>query len=128
MKRLTAPLYLGLVYLATALVAMFSRSHLLPAVLEVRNVLIHSSAYLLLALIVRWSADRWDGRLPRRDWFVLLGLALSIGIGQEVLQTLIRARAYPINSMFDLLVDTTGAALGLLIVDRLAARRSAQAA
>ena len=128
MKRLAAPLYLVLVYLATTLAAMFSRSHLAPALLELRNVLIHSSAYLLLAVIVRWSADRWGGPLPRRDWFVLLGLALSLGIGQEVLQLVIRARAFPVNSLFDLMVDTTGAALGLWIVDRLVARRSAQVA
>lgn len=117
LKRLAAPLYLVLLYLATAATALLDTA-LSPALLEARNILIHSGAFLGLALVMRWSAGL-AGR-PLAGWEVrlLLLLALGFGLGQEVLQALIRLRVFPVNSLLDISVDTTGAALGLWLGGR----------
>ena len=127
MKRLAAPVYLILMYVATAATALLDTSRLPPTLLELRNVLIHSSAFLVLALVVRWSAGILDRLLTPSETRLLLLLALGLGIGQELLQTLIRQRVFPVNSLFDLCVDTGGAALGLWLGSRLLTRLQKQA-
>ena len=117
LKRLAAPLYLVLLYLATAATALLDTS-LSPALLEVRNILIHSCAFLGLALVMRWSAGLLGRSLAGWEIRLLLLLALGFGLGQEVLQAVIRLRVFPVNSLLDIGVDTTGAALGLWIGGR----------
>ena len=112
---------LGL-YGVTALAANLT-THLRPALLETRNIFTHATAYAVQIGLVA-AAYGWPRReLTRRERTCLLGLALLLGIGQEALQIILRARAFPINSMLDLTVDVTGAALGLWIMARIAPLR-----
>jgi VanZ family protein len=106
-------------YIATAVLARLDTSHLPPALLELRNVFIHGCAFCILALLIRWSAGLTGRPLTPPETRLLLLLALGFGVGQEVLQTVIRQRAFPVNSLFDVCVDTTGAGLGLWLGSRL---------
>ena len=103
----------------TAITALLNTSHLPPALLEIRNVFIHGSAFLVLALVMRWSAGLAGRSLTGSEVRLLVLLALFFGIGQEVLQAIIRLRTFPVNSLLDLSVDTSGAALGVWLSNRL---------
>jgi len=58
---------------------------------------------------------------------VLLITALLLGVGQEVLQSLLRGRIRLLPSLFDLFVDTSGAAVGLLLYTRVLRARAVSA-
>lgn len=121
-----ALLWMLALYTVTALAANLTPA-LKPAVLEVRNVVSHATAYAVQIGLVA-GAYGWPRRaLAARERRCLLALALALGVGQEALQTVLRARAFPLNSLFDLLVDVTGAALGLWIMARIAPLRRPRA-
>jgi VanZ family protein len=89
--------------------------------LEAQRIALHTLGYATLGL---WMAHAFDPR-PRRVALALLGLAVVGGLGQEVLQSLARERVYLAASLFDMGVDTLGAALGLWIHTRWRAVRVA---
>lgn len=77
---------------------------------------VHTASYAVQAALIAWAAGSPPRLLGRSEVWVVLATALALGIGQEVLQTVIRVQAYPLNSLFDLGVDVSGAALGLWVV------------
>lgn len=109
------------IYLVTAVTAPLDTSGIPGPILETRNALIHTSGYAVLGGLIVWSAAA-----PGRARGSLLALAvvctLAIGLGQETLQVLIRHHVYPVNSTFDLLCDSLGAAGGWWLAGRLAAQ------
>jgi VanZ family protein len=98
-------------YVATAATATL-RFNMAPPVLEARNIVIHTTGYAVQAiLIVR--ALTWRGRgWPIGHSAVLALTALALGVGQEVLQSVLRGQVFLANSLFDLGIDLIGAALG----------------
>jgi hypothetical protein len=79
---------------------------------EARHVLMHTVAFSGQIALVAWALRVESPQ--RRAWIGLAGLALALGVGQEVIQALLRGQVFPVNSAFDLLVDAAGGALGLL--------------
>jgi hypothetical protein len=83
---------------------------------EARHVLMHTAAFSGQITLVAWALRIESPQ--RRVWIGLAGLALALGVGQEAIQALLRGQVFPVNSAFDLLVDTAGGALGLLAWSR----------
>lgn len=108
-------------YLVTAAVTRID-IRLAPPLLEARNIAIHLTGYAVLGLLVTASTQT---PLTRRDRLVILGAALALGLGQEVLQSILRSQIFLANSLFDLGVDTAGAWLGAWLFTRAARRRAA---
>lgn len=91
---------------------------------ELRHGVAHTLVFAVQAALIVWPLLAQGHRLTRRDVALVLGTALLIGIGQEVLQAVLRDRAYPISTTLDLLADVGGAALGLWWMQRRWARRA----
>lgn len=116
MRHVLVYLWLISLYLVTDVTAVNDFLPVRPELLEVRNILVHSTAYAIQAFLIAWALDQDEPlRFDARMWKILLGTVVVMGIGQEILQTVLRDRAYPVNSVFDVFVDTSGAATGLLI-------------
>jgi VanZ family protein len=124
LRRLLPFAWLGALYLVTTVTATL-KMNIDPTLLELRNVAIHAAAYAIqFALVAR--AVFGGGRRPeRRDIPILLGTALALGVGQEILQAVLRQRTYPVNSLLDLTVDVVGAGLGLWVATRQAREKLA---
>lgn len=115
-------------YLVTALTSTVEILPMAPPLIEARNIVTHTAGYAVLAALVAWALGAPARPLTRRETTGILALSLVLGVGQESLQTALRGEAYLLNSLFDLLVDVGGAALGLWLVRRRhAARRAAVA-
>lgn len=95
------------IYLVTGL----SESLPSPDLLEVQRIIIHTLGYAFLGWLMVIAREP----RPIRVGLILVGLALLVGAGQEILQSLSRGRVYLAASLFDLGVDGIGAALGLLL-------------
>lgn len=91
---------------------------------ELRHGVAHTLVFALQAALIVWPLLAQGHRLARRDAALVLGTALLIGIGQEVLQAVLRGRAYPVGTTLDLLADIGGAALGLWWMQRRWTRRA----
>ncbi len=127
MKHVFVYLWMAAMYAGTLIAALFFHSKLAPPILELRNVAIHSTGYAVLAGLIAWALDA-PRRIERKQALaVIAGVGLILGIGQEILQTVLRNRAFLGNSLFDLGVDTTGAYLCTLILYRRARRRADRA-
>jgi VanZ family protein len=125
-RHLLLYLWVIALYVVTAVTTLVDVLPVPPQLLEVRNIAVHFSAYAVLGALLAWAVGGSGQRFDRREWAVLLLTALLLGLGQEVLQTVLRNRAYPLNSLLDLAVDVSGAAAGLWLVTR--ARRGSMAA
>jgi hypothetical protein len=114
--------WVTIIYFITAVTAPLDTSGIPGPILETRNAVIHATGYAILGSLIVWSIVA----SPTTD-HRLLGLvvicALAVGLGQEILQVLIRHQVYPINSAFDLMCDTLGATGGWWLGNRLADRR-----
>ncbi len=83
---------------------------------EVRHVLAHGFVYAVQAvLLARLAAPP---AVNGRGRTIVLAAAVALGVGQEVLQSLLRGRVTPGGSLLDLTVDLGGAALGLRLFVR----------
>lgn len=121
LRHILAYLWMLSLYSVTAVAALFDVLPVRPELLEVRNVVVHATTYAVQGLLFAWAVDqpRHRVRFDRRTWQIMLAAIAMMGIGQEILQTVLRRRVYPINSVFDVVVDVSGAALGLLLYTRL---------
>ncbi len=120
-------LWLLAVYVVTALTAT---NNILPVpleLLEARNIAVHATTYAVTGVLLAWAGDRPGQRFDTRALLVLLITALLLGVGQEVLQSLLRGRIRLLPSLFDLFVDTSGAAVGLLLYTRVLRARAVSA-
>lgn len=111
-------LWLLAVYVVTALTAT---NNILPVpleLLEARNIIVHATTYAITGVLLAWAGDRPGQRFDTRALLVLLITALLLGVGQEALQAVLRGRIRLLQSLFDLFVDTGGAAVGLLLYTR----------
>ncbi len=109
--------WMAALYAATAVTATITFP-MAPPLLEARNIAAHTVSYAVQAALIAWAAGSPPRLLGHGEAWVVLATVLALGIGQEVLQTVVRAQAYPLNSLFDLGVDVSGAALGLWVVRR----------
>lgn len=109
--------WLVALYIVTVLTATL-RPNLDPTVLEFRNIALHATVFAIQFVLVRRAVLKNGQWLRVQDIRVLLVVALALGIGQEVLQAMLRGRVYPLNSLLDLTVDVLGASLGLWIAGR----------
>jgi VanZ family protein len=85
--------------------------------------LAHLVEYAILALLVRRAIAAEVKHSERRSLTLILTpmlAALAVAVTDEVLQGLSRTRS---GSIWDVLLDLTGAALALAIVTRLSRRR-----
>lgn len=108
-------------YLVTTLTAGFDiePSNLLQVIWnEVQHVVIHVFGYAVQVWLIAHALGPATRSNRGRTAAVLIGLGLVLGIGQEVLQTLVRAELRLLPSIFDLVTDTAGAWLGLRIYNR----------
>lgn len=116
LRHLFVYLWMIGLYVVTDVTAVNDFLPVPPELLEVRNILVHSTAYAVLGFLIAWALSQDEPlRFDARMWKVLLGAVVVMGIGQEILQAGLRHRTYPVNSVFDVFVDTSGAAIGLLI-------------
>lgn len=111
-------------YGGTLIAALFFHSKLAPPILELRNVVIHSTGYAVLAGLIVGALDAPNRFERKHTLAVIAGVGLLMGIGQEILQAVLRHRVFFANSLFDLGVDTTGACLCVLVLYRRARRRA----
>jgi len=117
--------WLVVLYVVTAVTARLD-TNLSPPVLEVRNIIIHSVSYAFLSVLVAFARHGFSRGWARSHTLTLLGFALCIGIGQEALQSILRGQISFFNSMFDLGVDTAGAAAGWVAFRRVLKSASRQ--
>ena len=75
-----------------------------PALLEVQQVAVHTTCYAVLAWLM--------ARVTDAPALALIALAVTVGVGQETLQSLWRGHIMLLGSAVDLVVDGLGAALG----------------
>lgn len=117
--------WLFALYIVTAVTARNDLLPVPPELLEARNIIVHAVTYAVLGVLLAWASDRPGRRFDARAWLVLLSTALILGVGQEALQTVLRWRLRPAQSLFDLFVDTSGAAAGLLLYMQVLRARAA---
>lgn len=123
-RHLLLYLWVITLYIVTAVTTLVDVLPVPPQLIEVRNIAVHFSAYAVLGALLGWAVGEPGQRFSSGEWAVLLVTALLLGLGQETLQTVLRDRIYPLNSLFDLFVDVCGVAAGLLLVSH--ARRPGQ--
>nr|MBN1228187.1 hypothetical protein [Anaerolineae bacterium] len=104
--------WLVLLYVATALLANIPVT-IAPALLEVRNIILHATAYAVQAALVLRVVGHPPAGWTQQHTFILLAAMLAMGLGQETLQTLLRRQLFLANSLFDLGIDVSGAGLGI---------------
>ncbi len=73
------------------------------------HVVAHIVLFSLLGFGFNWARGR-AGRGPALA--LTIGLALGVGLGQEILQMISRGHPFGAASLYDLVVDSVGAALG----------------
>ncbi len=92
--------------------------------LELRQIVLHLAAYGVGGWLM---ARAWHG-LPgagRRHWLLLVVvMAALVGLGQEVLQSLLRGMVRAGPSLFDLAVDALGAFSAVMVFNRVRSRRA----
>jgi VanZ family protein len=123
MKHVIVYLWMAAMYGGTLIAALFFHSKLAPPILELRNVVIHSTGYAVMAGLIVWALAATERFERKRTLAVLAGVGLLMGIGQEILQVVLRNRVFLGNSLFDLGVDTAGVCLCVLLLYRRARRR-----
>jgi hypothetical protein len=124
LRRLLPFAWLAALYLVTSLTATL-KTDIDPTLLEFRNVAIHATAYAIQFALVARAVFDGERRPEGPDTLILLGTALALGVGQEILQAMLRQHVYPVNSLLDLTVDVAGAGLGLWIAGRRAGEKLA---
>lgn len=88
------------------------------AIFETRHALTHLASFALeVWLLCRAVTLTGIGRLTRPA-LLLIGLGLAMGFGQETLQTLLRNHLMALDSLWDLIVDLAGSALGWWLYTR----------
>lgn len=126
-RYLLVYLWLIAVYVVTAITATNNILPVPPELLEARNIIVHATTYAITGVLLAWAGDRPGQRFDAGALLVLLITALLLGVGQEVLQSLLRGRIRLLPSLFDLFVDTGGAAVGLLLYTRVLRARAVSA-
>ncbi|HPV08267.1 MAG: VanZ family protein [Aggregatilineales bacterium] len=126
-RYLLVYLWLIAVYVVTAITATNNILPVPPELLEARNIIVHATTYAITGVLLAWAGDRPGQRFDAGALLVLLITALLLGVGQEVLQSLLRGRIRLLPSLFDLFVDTSGAAVGLLLYTRVLRARAVSA-
>ena len=120
-RHLPAIAWLIIMYVATALTAGIDASPeggLELVVSEARHVIIHALGYAVQAWLVIYALDPLNRTNSTRVAVVLMGLTLALGVGQETIQTIARQEIFPLNSLFDLVVDVGGAGVGWWVYNR----------
>jgi hypothetical protein len=85
---------------------------------ESRHVLVHSIAFAVGGILIRYAFDRDDATLRPADFRGMLVIMLLVGVGQESIQTIMRQRIAWIGSPADLAVDVVGGFIGLRLYPR----------
>ena len=125
-KIIPAIVWLIIMYTATALTAGIDAA---PeggrelVLFEARHIIIHALGYAVQIWLIAFALGSLSQYDLRCVTLVLMGLALAVGIGQETIQSVIRAEIYVLASIFDLAVDAAGAGMGLWVYNRLQNRR-----
>jgi len=113
--RVLAAGWVAAIYLATFAMHLLGPDRDPGLAVQARNAGIHALGYGLLGMLVMWAAQ--PASLEQCGMSALVAaFALLIGIGQETLQAILRMRVELVNSTFDLVVDTTAAALAAWFV------------
>lgn len=84
---------------------------------EARHIAIHTAGYAVQIWLIARALDL-PRTLPGRERVGLIALAAVFGVGQEVLQSVMRSRMALLASAFDVGVDSMGAALALWLFSR----------
>jgi hypothetical protein len=79
---------------------------------EIKHVILHAAAYAALAWLLMLPHA---GRHPTRIGLAVCCVILVTGVGQELIQALVRWDLRPGNSLLDIISDSAGAALALLV-------------
>lgn len=111
-------LWIGFMYLATVINEWTATDIPSPFLFELAHVIIHALGFAILALLVIWAAEKSEKML-----LAILFAALIVGLGQEVIQSVMRSAINPGLSLFDLLVDSVGAMLGMGVMNLLIMRK-----
>jgi VanZ family protein len=108
MRRLASILWMAALYVATLINEMFRVGPEDLLLFEAQQIIVHTVSYAVQAWLIASAVNA-----PAT---ALIGLAVVIGLGQEVLQSLVRGFILPLGSLVDLIVDGAGAALGLWLL------------
>jgi hypothetical protein len=81
-----------------------------PLLFEAQQIAVHMVSYAVQAWLI--------ARATPAPAAALIGLAVVVGLGQEVLQSLVRGFILPLGSLVDLVVDGAGAGLGVWLLGR----------
>ncbi len=77
---------------------------------------VHVAAHIILFSLLGFGFNWARGRVGRGPALVLtVGLALLVGLVQEILQMISRGHLFGAASLYDLVVDMVGAALGYAV-------------
>jgi hypothetical protein len=102
-------------YVATALTAGVDASPeggLALILFEARHVVMHSLVFAVQAWLIARALRVPHSHGAPRTGTLLVTLVLTLGIGQEVLQSLYRCEIRVLPSLWDLVVDTMGGIAG----------------
>lgn len=108
-RRLAPILWMTALYLATAANEILHVGPEDPLLFEAQQIAVHTVSYAVQA----WLLARAIAPTSSRKRLALIALTLTIGVGQEALQSLIRGDIAALGSLVDLIVDGVGAVLGL---------------
>ena len=80
---------------------------------ETTHVVMHFILYMSLVVIGFWS---FNAQLTHHSLIISLALILCIGMVQELFQALSSGNYLPWAIMYDLVIDLTGGAMGLILI------------
>jgi hypothetical protein len=119
--KLTPAIWLVALYIATALTAGIDASPdggLALFLFETRHVMMHASVFAIQTWLVANALQLPRDGERRYNGMLLILLILTLGIGQEALQSLYRHEIRTFASLWDLLVDIGGGAGGWWLYTR----------
>jgi VanZ family protein len=85
---------------------------------EARHIVTHLASLGLEVWLISRAVALSGGTKVTRQVAVVLGLGLALGLGQEILQTLLRHELELAGSAWDLAVDLVGCVLGWFVYQR----------
>lgn len=87
-------------------------------VFEVRHALTHLASFGLEVWLLCRAVELHGANRLTRQAAILVGVGLALGFGQETIQTVLRNHLDALGSLWDLVVDLAGSALGWWVYGR----------
>jgi hypothetical protein len=89
---------------------------------EIKHIVLHAAAYAALAWLLVLPHAGWGKRYSMRIGLMVCFVIAATGVGQELIQALVRWDLRPGNSLLDIVSDSAGAAMAVLVWHRVFAR------